>query len=50
MYLHEAMKEPDRKEFITAVVKEVIYQMENGNYSIITKIQVPTGENILPAI
>ena len=50
MYLHEAMNDPDRKELITAIVKEVTYHMENGKYSIIPKSQVPTGATILPAV
>ena len=50
MYLHEAMVEPDQKEFITSVVKEVIDQMGDGNYLIIPKNWVPTGENIIPAL
>ena len=50
MYLHKAMNDPDRKEIITAIVKEVTYHMENGKYSIIPKSQVPTGATILPAV
>ena len=37
IYLHDAMKETDRKEFITVMVNEVTYQMYNWNYSIIPK-------------
>jgi hypothetical protein len=50
MYLHEAMKEPDRGEFVKAMEKEVRDQMDNGNFSIIPKIQVPKGEKILPTV
>ena len=48
MYLHEVMKDPERKEFITAMVKEVTDHMENVNYTITPKSQVPTGATILP--
>ena len=32
------------------MVKEVTYQMENWEYSIIPKSQVPTGATVLPAV
>ena len=35
MYLHETMHEPDQREFLRAMVKEVKAQMENGNFTII---------------
>ena len=50
MYLHETMKEPDWKEFITSMVNEVTYQMDNESYSIIPKSQVPNGVTILPEV
>ena len=50
MCLHEAMKEPDREEFLKAMQKEIDDQMENGNYDIIKKSEVPKGEKILPAV
>jgi hypothetical protein len=50
MYLHEAMKEPDGGKFVKAIDKEVRDQMDNGNFSIIPKIQVPKGEKILPTV
>ena len=40
MYLHEAINELYQKEFITAMVKEVTDQMDNGKYFIIPKIKV----------
>ena len=50
MYLHEAMREPDRKEFLRAMVKEVKAQMENGNFTIIRRDAAPAGAQILPAV
>ena len=47
MYLHEAMKDPDQEEFITAMVTEVTNHMDDGNYPIINKSWVPTGATIL---
>ena len=50
MYLHEALRQPDRKEFIKAMEKEARDQMENGNYTIIPRSEVPAGATILPFV
>ena len=50
MYLNEAMKDPDREEFITSMEKDTTYQMDNGNYDIIPMSQLPTGATILPEV
>lgn len=49
MYLHKAMKEPDREEFKKAMVK-VKDQMDNGNFSIIRRTEVPNSEPIMPTV
>jgi hypothetical protein len=35
MYLHEAMKQPDRLQFIEAMKKEVLDHTKNKNWSIV---------------
>jgi hypothetical protein len=50
MYLHEAMKEPDKANFIKAIQKEVQDQMDNGNYSIMHQLELPKGATVLPAV
>jgi hypothetical protein len=50
MYVHEAMKEPDKKEFIKAMQKEVSDQSNNKNFSIIHRSEVPEGATILPTV
>ena len=50
MYLHEALKENDRKEFINAMQKEVQDQMDNGNFTIVEANDVPSDKPILPAV
>jgi hypothetical protein len=45
------MKEPDRKEFIKAMQKEVSDQSNNKNFSIIHRSKgVPEGATILPTV
>ena len=50
MYMHEAMREPDKVEFLKAMVKEVEDQMKNGNYSIVNENDVLKLSTILPAV
>jgi hypothetical protein len=50
MYLHQALKEPDREKFIQAMEKEVEQQVQKGVYSIIKRSEVPKGATVLPAV
>ena len=50
MYLHEAFKEPDIGKFIKAMTKEVEYQMNSGNFTIIHKKDIPQYATVLPAV
>jgi hypothetical protein len=50
MYLHEAMRQPDRRQFLKVMQQEVEGQTKNGNWSIIPRTKVPQGSTILPAV
>jgi hypothetical protein len=51
MYLHQAMKERDRKQFIEAMFKEVQDQWSNNrHFSIVKKTTVPEGVKIFPTV
>ena len=50
MYHHEAMKEPDRAEFIKGMQKEMERQMEDRNLSIVRRDTVPKGQRIFKAV
>jgi Reverse transcriptase (RNA-dependent DNA polymerase)/GAG-pre-integrase domain len=50
MYLHEAMKQPDREEFVRAMSKEIKSHTENENWIIMERAKVPQDQDILPAI
>ena len=41
MYMHEALKDPYRAQFIKAMLNEVLDQKGNINFSIISKIRGP---------
>ena len=50
MYLHEALREPDRDKFVQAMQKEMDDQMANGNYDLMRRSDVPKGATVLPAV
>jgi hypothetical protein len=50
MYMHQAVKEPDRDNFIAAMQKEVRDQSDNGNFSIIKRTDIPKGATTLPTV
>jgi acid stress-induced BolA-like protein IbaG/YrbA len=47
MYLHQAMKEPDKEQFKEARLKEVKDQTENKNFSIVSRDSVLVNEPIM---
>ena len=50
MYLHKAMRQPDKKEFVQAMIDEVTTHTERGHWKIIPITEVPTGTKILLAV
>ena len=49
LYYHEAMKAPDRQEFIKAMEKEIESQLQMGVYQLTRRDQVPEDATVLPA-
>ena len=47
---HEAMKAPDKEEFVAALHKEWNDQLANGNFSVRKKSDVPEGVDLLPGV
>ena len=50
MYFHQAMKQPDRKQWRAAVVKEVNDHIERKHWRLIPRTEVPDGYEVLPAV
>ena len=48
--LHEAMKAQDKREFKTAMEKEVNDQIANGNFTVIPRSEVPKGFCVFPGV
>jgi len=50
MYLHEARRQPDWKQFQEAMEKEMRAHMENKHFSIVKRSSVPEGTPVMPAV
>lgn len=50
MYLHQAMKEPDKEHFLTAMRNEIDSQMDYGGLELTHINDVPKYATILPAV
>jgi hypothetical protein len=50
MYFHHAMQAPDNDEFIRGMQIKMDGQMEDGNFSIIHRKDIPTGETIFHTV
>ncbi len=50
MYFAQAIKQPDRKQFVEAIVKEINGHIENRNWELIKRSEVPVGEPIQQSV
>jgi len=50
MYMHQAMKEPNKDKFIAAMVEEMDTQLKGKNFSLILRFKVPKSATILPVV
>ncbi len=50
MYLHQALQQPDAFEFVKAVIKEINGHVDNKNWKIIPRSEVPVGTTVVPSV
>jgi hypothetical protein len=50
MYFHEAIRQPDREEFIKAIIKEINDHIRRKHWILIPREQVPKGTKILSSV
>jgi len=50
MYFDEAMRAPDRSEFVKACIKEMNDHIERKHWELVPRNKVPKGVKILPAV
>ncbi len=50
MYLHQALCQPDDREFVEAVIKEVNGHIYNDHWKLIPCTKVPEGTEVVPSV
>jgi hypothetical protein len=50
MYLHQALRQPDSKESVEAVIKEVSGHIDNDHWKLIPHTEVPEGTEVVPSV
>jgi hypothetical protein len=50
MYLQQALRQPDAKEFAKAVIKEVNRHVDSNNWTFRMQIKVPEDVQIVPSV
>ena len=50
MYLHKAMRQPDKKEFVRDIIDKVTTHTKQGHWKIIPIKEIPAGTETLPAV
>jgi hypothetical protein len=50
MYLHQALCQPDAREFVKAVIKEVNGYIGNDHWKLIPCTEVPEGTEVVPSV
>jgi hypothetical protein len=50
MYLHQALRQPDAREFVEAVIKEVNGHIDNNHWKLIPHTEIPEGTEVVPSV
>jgi hypothetical protein len=50
MYLHQALRQPDAREFVEAVIKEDNGHIDNDYWKLIPRTEVPEGTEVVPSV
>jgi hypothetical protein len=50
MYLHQALHQPDAREFVEAVIKEVNGHIDKDHWKLIPRTKVPEGTEVVPSV
>jgi hypothetical protein len=50
MYLHQVPRQPDSREFVESVIKEVNGHIDNNHWKLIPRTEVPEGTEVVPSV
>jgi hypothetical protein len=50
MYLHQALRAPDRKEFVKAMEREVQAHVKSEIWEIVSRVDITSDRKVLPSV
>jgi hypothetical protein len=50
MYLHQALRQPDSRDFVNAVIKEINGHVDRNHWALVTRADVPKDVEVLPSV
>jgi hypothetical protein len=50
MYLYQALRQPDARDFVEAVIKEINGHINNNNCKLISRAEVPEDTKVVPSV
>jgi hypothetical protein len=50
MYPHQALRQPDAREFVKAVIKDVNSHINNDHWKLIPRTEAPEGTEVVPSV
>jgi hypothetical protein len=50
LHLHQALRQPDAREFVEAVIKKVNSHIDNDHWKLIPRTEVPEGTEVVPSV
>jgi hypothetical protein len=50
MYLHQVLRQPDAREFVEAVIKEINGHIDNNHWKLIPHTEVPEDTEVVPSV
>ena len=50
MYLHQALKQPDSRQFVEAIIKEINGHVDQKHWQLVKRAKVPDDIDVLPSV
>ena len=50
MYLHQALKQPDKVQFLEAMISEIDAMVKKGIFKVIKQSEIPKNTKVLPTV
>jgi hypothetical protein len=50
MYLHQVLNQPDSRELVEAIIKELNGHIDNNHWKLIPRTEVPEGTEVVPSV